>query len=121
MGSSAGCAHAVNRVSVPFLWQAAKNIHRVKMKSGNRNSPGWLMWVQVPWRIALEKILRCAKVSPRVRALIDSISLIDSPGFVRRVCDVRPNFLKNLIDRSEGCAYTNVTGDAHRGAPITVL
>jgi hypothetical protein len=33
------------------------------------------------------------------------------------LCD----FLKKVVDRSEGCAYTNVTGDAHRGAPITVL
>lgn len=65
--------------------------------------------------------MRRKKVFPRVRALIDSISIIDSPGFVRRVYDVRPIFFKNLIDSSESAAYTNVTGDAHRGAPITVL
>ncbi|OYU46930.1 MAG: hypothetical protein CFE31_18990 [Rhizobiales bacterium PAR1] len=61
------------------------------------------------------------KVFPRAHAPIDSISLIDSLDCVGRVFGVRPIFFKNLIDRSEGCAYTNVTGDAHRGAPITVL
>ena len=75
MGSSAGCAHAVNRVSVPFLWQAAKNIHRVKMKSGNRNSPGWLMWVQVPWRIALEG-------NKRLIGAISALKLLLHPALV---------------------------------------
>jgi hypothetical protein len=28
---------------------------------------------------------------------------------------------KKVVDRENARAYTNVTGDAHRGAPMTVL
>lgn len=136
LGGSSGAPWreaAVNRLNAPILRQADQIIHdRMQPRSALPCMRNGIVRKISEGRFEAQRrevsgsARRCLPgktfFAPRARARLSILIYAwpwGSPPREKECCPAKK--IKKVVDRKKRPAYTNVTGDAHRGAPMTVL